>query len=162
MSIDLSLIFGFLYPIVPIIAVGGYCPQLYAAFKSSTRMDSISLTTWSIWLFAWSVAFGYSAITIADAMLTFTAAVNILCHVLLIGMIVYKRRCYDLKLNSRTVFEIDTRVNPDISQIPYQMHDERYERVEIERAQDNWIVPVDNAFIAEQAKAIERENNLNQ
>lgn len=119
MSIDLSLIFGVLYPIVPIIAVGGYCPQLYAAFKSRTRMESVSLTTWLIWLFAWSVAFGYSAITVADAMLTFTAAVNILCHVLLIGMIVYKRRYYDMQLKSSAVLEVDARVNPDIGQITH-------------------------------------------
>lgn len=155
MSIDFAAIFEFLYPIVPIIAIIGFCPQLIAAIKSKTRLESVSLTTWLIWLVSWGVALGYSAVTIADPMLTFTASVNILFHIVLIGTIIFKRYHYRNSKDLGAVLEVNPRVNPDIRQVAHQMHDQGYQRIKIERTQNDGVVTVDDALIPQQAQTIQ-------
>ena len=161
MSFDLSFVFGMLYPIVPAIAFIGYCPQLYAAFKSADNLASISLLTWCIWLGSWGIAAGYSAITIQDPMLTFTAGLNIATHFLFIGTIIYKRRKYTENVLAAR-FKVDTGVYPYVNEIADQMHDKRYEGKEIQSAEHDRVIPIDDAFIAQKAEAIEAENNFYQ
>lgn len=162
MSFDLSYVFGGIYPIVPLIAFIGFCPQLFFAYKAQSALKSISILTWLIWLGSWCIAFGYSALTIKDPMLTFTAGLNIVTHVMLIGVIVFKRMKYAEIVILPAGLEINAGVNIHINQIADEVHDQRYQCKEIERSKHNGIIAIDDALIAEQAKAIEAEDHLYQ
>lgn len=128
---DLSLIFEYLYPIVPAIALIGYGPQIIAALRANDDMRNISLLTWFVWLGTWAIGFGYSSITMADIMLSLTAGINLALHILFIGIVLYKRSFYAVNLTSPPCGKIDTGINFHIDEVAHQMHDQRDQRVEV-------------------------------
>lgn len=128
---SLGLIFEYLYPVVPVIALIGYGPQLMAALKANDDMRNISLLTWFVWLGTWAIGLGYSSITMADFMLSLTAGINLVLHIFFIGIVLYKRSYYAPGVLLPARGEINAGVNLHIDEIAHQMHDQRDQRVKV-------------------------------
>ncbi len=58
--------------------------------------------------------------------------------------------------------EIDTRINEGIGDVAQQGHDQPHQREGVERAEDDRIVPVDDALEPEPADAVETEEHLDE
>ena len=61
-----------------------------------------------------------------------------------------------------TVFKIDSRINEGIGQVPDEAHHKPQQREKKECAEHHRIVPGKSGLEAEQAKPVQRENDLNE
>ena len=127
----LEFLFELLYPIVPIIAVIGYGPQIYKVLKATDDIRNFSLLTWSVWLGTWIIGFGYSSISVGDVMLSLTAGINAVLHLVLIGIVCYKRNAYIKDIGLSACAKVNSGVHFHIDQIAHQMHDQRDERIKV-------------------------------
>lgn len=91
-SMSLSDVFLFLYPIVPLVGLMGFVPQIIAIIKTDTALRSFSISTWLMWLSTWCISFGYGALCIQDMLFCITCAMNIIAHVFIIALVFVKRR----------------------------------------------------------------------
>ena len=128
---SLGLVFEYMYPVVPVIALIGYGPQLITALKARDDMRNISLLTWFVWLGTWAIGLGYSSITMADFMLSLTAGINLVLHILFIGIVLYKRSYYAPNALLAPCAKINAGIDLYIDEVADQVHDQRYQRVEV-------------------------------
>ena len=54
--------FTYIYPVVPLVGLIGFLPQMLTLLKLSDVPKSISLMTWYIWTATWAISFGYAVI----------------------------------------------------------------------------------------------------
>ena len=141
MSFDAICVF--LYPLVPIIAIGGYLPQIYKIAKSKTSMGSVSLMTWLIWFCAWGISLGYGVFSLQDFMFSLCCLVNMTAHVAIISLVAYKRRLYG------SCLKINARIDEDINNIAHECHDKADQRVDIQRPQNDRVITVNYALISQ-------------
>jgi hypothetical protein len=87
--------FMFMYPIVPLVGITGYLPQIINLFRTTEAPKSISLSTWMIWTITWIVSFGYAIFSLQDLLFATTSGMNLVGHVLIIALAIYKRHKYD-------------------------------------------------------------------
>lgn len=87
-------IFTYLYPVVPLIGLMGFMPQIIRLVKLEQTPDAISLSTWLIWTTTWLISFGYAVYTLQDLMFAITSGMNLVGHILIIMLTVYKRQKY--------------------------------------------------------------------
>ena len=130
MSFDVASFFAWVYPVVPVVAAIAYFPQIYAALKARTNMESTSLATWYIWLGMGLVTLGYSIFNIGDHLLMITALVNAVLQVVFIGIVLYKRYRFSgvvLVVPSPEEIEVVSNIEPEIIEIVQQMHEEQSE-----------------------------------
>ena len=80
-----------LYQLVAIISAIGYLPQIYNLIISTGKSLAISLTTWFIWLSSWLISLTYGILYIEDWRFILVASINVLGHVLIIGLTIYNR-----------------------------------------------------------------------
>ena len=100
--------FTFLYPIVPLVGLTGYLPQIITLLKTSESPKSISLSTWLIWTTTWMISFGYAVFSLQDLLFATTSGMNLAGHVLIIALAVYKRQKYDQ--NTKPIFTLFARI----------------------------------------------------
>src|ERR1700728_3113321 len=58
--------------------------------------------------------------------------------------------------------EVDARIDPGVGQIGNQIHDEAYERENVEIGEHDRIIAIEHALEAEQAEPVEREDRFDQ
>lgn len=91
MFMSINDLFTVLYPVVPLVGLIGYAPQLLALIKTKRSPESISLSTWYLWTTTWLISLGYAGLVIGDLMLSVTAAMNVAGHAGVIWLTLYKR-----------------------------------------------------------------------
>lgn len=81
-----------LYPLVFLIGLGGYLPQIYrlAAYPADT--SSISLPTWYVWASSWLISLLYGVYHLHDPMFVAVATMNLAGHGGIIALTTYRRR----------------------------------------------------------------------
>src|SRR5688500_9612067 len=67
-----------------------------------------------------------------------------------------------IRSSDLAAFEIDARIDPGISEVGDQLHEQAKQRKDVERREHDRIIAVHQALEAEQAQAVERENSLDQ
>lgn len=87
-------LFTSLYPIVPLVGLMGFLPQVMTLLKAREAPVSLSLSTWFIWTATWIISFGYAVFALHDALFAATAGMNLAGHIAIIGLTVYKRQKY--------------------------------------------------------------------
>jgi len=100
--------FTFMYPIVPLVGITGYLPQMINLFKTNEAPKSISLLTWMIWTSTWMVSFGYAVFSVQDLLFATTSGMNLVGHLFIIALAVYKRHKYDE--NKKPIFTFFVRI----------------------------------------------------
>lgn len=88
-------LFTLIYPIVPLVGMAGFVPQILTLLAMKEAPKSISLLTWYIWTCTWLVSFGYAVFALQDLLFTLTCGMNLIGHCVIIGLTVYKRQKYD-------------------------------------------------------------------
>jgi hypothetical protein len=86
--------FSLMYPIVPLVGLAGFLPQVITLLRTREAPISISLSTWFVWTMTWVISFGYAAFVLHDVLFAATAGMNIVGHIVIIGLTIYKRQKY--------------------------------------------------------------------
>ncbi len=84
-------LFTMIYPIVGIIGVLGYIPQIKELLKRDCDTSGISLQSWYMWIFASYVTYGYAQFAVKDAMFAITALVTAILITAVTGLILLRR-----------------------------------------------------------------------
>jgi len=87
-------IIGFLYSLVGVVALIGYTPQIITLWKSKTSSKDVSISTWLIWLSTWCISLTYGIVELADLKFCIIAVINIVGHLIIIGLTLKNRRKY--------------------------------------------------------------------
>ncbi len=82
---------GLLYPLVAIISIVGYAPQIKTLLFATRRPQNLSLSSWVIWLVSGVISLLYGVYQLQDSVFIFTAAVNLFLLTFTTGLIVYNR-----------------------------------------------------------------------
>lgn len=88
----LETVFVLLYPLVFLIGLAGYIPQIVRLVRDDSPALNISLMTWFIWTFATAISLGYGITKLHDVMFCVVTATNLLAHMLIIMLVIYRRR----------------------------------------------------------------------
>ena len=96
-------LFTFLYPVVPLIGLMGFLPQIFTLIKITEAPNTISVSTWSIWTMTWLISFGYAVFAMHDTLFAVTCGMNLVGHILIIALTIYKRNKYDPVTKSMVV-----------------------------------------------------------
>ncbi len=80
------------YSFVFMVGLTGYVPQLWNLIRTRRRAESISLTTWTVWLISWIISFGYGYFSLGDPKFLAVSGMNMLGHLAVIGLLVCYRR----------------------------------------------------------------------
>ena len=102
---EFDALFTFLYPIVPLVAFFGYIPQIIILVKADRAPKSISISTWTLWTITWLISFGYAIFSLNDPMFAFTCGMNVMAHMTIIILKVYKDIKYKLPLYEEAILE---------------------------------------------------------
>ena len=87
-------VFTLLYPVVPLVGLAGFIPQISTLLRTQDTPSSISLSTWSMWTLTWLISFGYAVCAIQDVLFAITAGLNLIGHILIVGLTMFKRHKY--------------------------------------------------------------------
>jgi len=90
-------IIGFLYSLVGVVAIIGYSPQIISLWKSKTTSQDISILTWFIWLATWFISLAYGILELHDLKFCIIAIINIIGHLLIIGLTLKNRHQHQEK-----------------------------------------------------------------
>lgn len=90
-----------IYPLVPLIGLFGYIPQIITLSQTKHAPRSLSLPTWITWTVTWFISFGYAYFYVNDLLLSTTSAMNLAGHLLVIGLALYKRARYTVRSNTK-------------------------------------------------------------
>ena len=82
-------LFVFLYPLVVIISIVGYFPQIKNLIWTDTKPVNISIHSWYIWCLSGFLTLGYAVFHLKDLMFTLTSAVSFLLIVATTALIHY-------------------------------------------------------------------------
>ena len=83
--------FVMLYPLVTILSLSGYIPQIYALLHATSAEDNFALSTWMIWIVTAGISLGYGYFHLKDAMFCATTGLGLILMILLVSLIVYNR-----------------------------------------------------------------------
>ena len=93
--------FVFLYPLVAIISISAYLPQLKILICAKTPEDNISLSSWFLWMFSNIITFGYGFYHLQDFLFCLTIGTSLFLISLTICIILYNRH---IRFNTLTEF----------------------------------------------------------
>lgn len=150
MSLLDTLTFG--YSVVPVIYVFGYGPQLRSLYLEKAKLENFPFATWFMWLFAAVISSAYGHLVVADNLITMTGLSNALPIMAVMILAAYKAELFKSRTSG---LKVNARVNPDIHQIAYQMHNQANQREYVQRAQNDGVVAVNHTLIAEQSQTIQ-------
>ena len=83
-------IVAFLYSGVAFIGLAGYLPQILRLLKAANT-DGVSLGTWFIWSVTWLISLSYGIICAQDVLISLVATINLVGHLIIIGIVCIKR-----------------------------------------------------------------------
>ena len=84
-------IFVSLYPLVAIVSLLGYLPQIMALVRAKTSDDKISLQSWCTWVFTYCISMGYGIFHLKDPLFIANTVFGLSAILTVIGLVVYNR-----------------------------------------------------------------------
>ena len=87
----MDTLFSTLYPLVAICAFSGFVPQILKLFKTQSRSENMSISTWSIWCLCWIVSLGYGFFCLNDLLFCLTSGMNVCAHFAIIALLFHNR-----------------------------------------------------------------------
>lgn len=69
----------------------GYIPQIKTLIFSNERGNSISLSTWFLWLGTWVISLSYGVLCLQDLLFSMTCIMNVIGHITVIFLVLFKR-----------------------------------------------------------------------
>ena len=82
--------FLYMYPLVSVISVIGYFPQIVKILKSVEPPQSVSIMSWYVWTLSAVLTFGYAMFHLDDLMFSLTAGVNLTLVSLTTGILLFR------------------------------------------------------------------------
>jgi len=83
--------FVFLYPLVTILSVSGYIPQIIKLLRAQTPQDSIALSGWFAWIANTTISLGYGVYHLKDLMYSITTGVSLTLLITTVSLVLYNR-----------------------------------------------------------------------
>ena len=145
MSFDWVLIFS--YSFVPVINFAGYIPKMVSMYKSQGPVENFAYPMWILWFFGTLISLAYGVFHLADNLFCAATLANSIPIAGILGLAFYK--------SCGPRFEVDTRIDHHVNQIADQMHDQRNQRKDIQCAQHNRVITINDALIPEQPQTIQ-------
>jgi lipid-A-disaccharide synthase-like uncharacterized protein len=96
----MEALFVSLYPLVTILHILAYFPQIKALSSSNADVTVIPAVTWFIWLGTNILSLGYNFFHIQDRMLCLTTGLSTILMCTVLGLILYHRRRQILALQA--------------------------------------------------------------
>ena len=87
----MDVIFTFLYPIVGLVSIIAYIPQLKSLIFAKTICKDMSLTSWLLWSGTSIITAGYASFAVKDLMFAATSIVGCFFVLAVSGLIIYNR-----------------------------------------------------------------------
>lgn len=84
--------FIYIYPLVTIISVIGYLPQIKTLITTRTNCADIALSSWTLWLVSSAISVGYGVFYLKDTMFIITCAANLCLVGTVIALVIYRRQ----------------------------------------------------------------------
>lgn len=78
-----------LYPLVVVISIIGYLPQIQKLMFATRRAQNVSLSSWALWLVSGTLSLGYGVYVIQDFMFILTSGLGALFIYITFGLIIY-------------------------------------------------------------------------
>lgn len=98
----MEALFVTLYPLVTILHILAYLPQIKALASATADVTVIPAVTWFIWLGTNILSLGYNFFHIQDTMLCLTTGLSTVLMCTVLGLILYHRRRQLLALQTAT------------------------------------------------------------
>lgn len=96
--------FLYTYPLVGLISLAAFIPQISALIKSTTSSANVSVKSWFLWTVTSVVSFGYGVYVLNDIMFCIMMGVTMFLNMIVISLIIYKR--YVVFGYCRNVFDV--------------------------------------------------------
>jgi hypothetical protein len=84
-------LFVYLYPLVTIISVLGYIPQIKSLIKTQSNCADIALSSWYLWTVSSLISIGYGLFHIKDVMFIITCTISFILIASVTALILYRR-----------------------------------------------------------------------
>lgn len=87
----MELVFMKLYPLVALLSLSGYIPQIIKLARATSPKDGISLQSWMTWILNNGISLGYGIFHLHDGLFIITVCSSLASQIALIGMVVWNR-----------------------------------------------------------------------
>lgn len=109
-----------LYPLVVVISIIGYLPQIQKLMFATRRAQNVSLSSWALWLVSGTLSLGYGVYVLEDLMFILTSALGALFIYITFGLIVYNNYIRfeepgHLRAKFRLLFGLDKRIKTSVT-----------------------------------------------
>jgi uncharacterized protein with PQ loop repeat len=84
-------IFFNLYPVVGIITVFGYIPQIKSLLRAKRSPNNISIKSWLLWVLSAFISLGYGVYCLNDMPFIIMTLIGLFLMLYVIGLILYRR-----------------------------------------------------------------------
>lgn len=103
-----------LYPLVFLIGLAGYVPQLVHLMRHDDPAYNISLLTWYIWSLSYVIGLGYGITHLHDFMFCMVAGMNLTAHFGIIMIVSYRRIQWSVRQRTTTADITAIQLNPSM------------------------------------------------
>ena len=84
--------FVFLYPVVAIISLFAYIPQIRTLISTKSNCEEISLSSWYLWILGSGISLGYGIFHLQDFLFTLTCAISLILMSAVVALVLYRRQ----------------------------------------------------------------------
>ena len=84
-------LFILLYPLVTVISIFGYLPQIKALLFTNSNCADISLSSWYLWIVSSAISLGYGYFHLKDFMFVLTTGAGLVLMLAVVGLVLYRR-----------------------------------------------------------------------
>ncbi|HRV95962.1 MAG: hypothetical protein H6860_01450 [Rhodospirillales bacterium] len=110
-------IINYIYPIVGLVSMYGYIPQIKDLMKKDADLTSMSVPMWFLWSVTGVISVLYTMIKVDDLMMNVTLGVETLLIIVVTGIIIHRRKSYLNVLAQCS--SIKLRTNEQFSRVVY-------------------------------------------
>jgi uncharacterized protein with PQ loop repeat len=88
---EMKNIFMLMYPIVGIISVSAFVPQIISLLKAISPPVNVSIKSWLLWSIGAFISLGYGFFFLEDVMFTVTAITNFTLNLFVLSLLIHRR-----------------------------------------------------------------------
>lgn len=87
----MSHVFAMLYPLVTLLSISGYLPQIWNLIRATSPNDSFALSGWVTWIATSAISLGYGIFHLKDVMFSITTGSSLVLITAVVSMVLYNR-----------------------------------------------------------------------
>lgn len=87
----LENLFVWMYPMVTIISIVAYIPQIKALITTKSDCREFSLSSWYLWIFSSFLSLGYGILHLKDFMFCLTTFASLVLMAAVVGLVLFRR-----------------------------------------------------------------------